>query len=241
MTRQRQVCITGTDRGIGLELVKGLLRTGCTVYAGGIASPNPELERLKEQFPGQLHAFALDVGSDASVQEAAERIRGLTPALDMLINNAALLGDTGKTVEDKLDFDEMQRVYDVTALGAIRMANALLEPVMNGGKLIVNISSEAGSIGNSYREAWFGYCMAKAALNMGSTIIHNRIRKDGGRVMLLHPGWVKTFMSGTWNDAGTHTPQEAAAHILRRIEERRGELRERPLYLEADTGNELPW
>ncbi|QHW32954.1 SDR family NAD(P)-dependent oxidoreductase [Paenibacillus rhizovicinus] len=241
MAQNRQVCITGTDRGIGLELVRGLLQAGCTVYAGGIVSPNPELERLNEQFPGQLHAFLLDVGSDASVQEAAEWIRSLTPALDMLINNAALLGDTEKTVADELDFSEMQRVYDITALGAIRMANALLEPIMNGGKLIVNITSEAGSIGNSYREAWFGYCMAKAALNMGSTIIHNRIRGDGGRVLLLHPGWVKTSMSGTWNDSGTHTPQQSAAFILGRIEERRSELHDRPLYLEADTGNELPW
>lgn len=237
----QNVCITGTDRGIGLELVKALLQAGCTVYAGGIADPNPELVQLTEQFPGRLHSFRLDVGSDASVKEAAERIRGLTPALDMLINNAALLGDTGKTVADDLDFDDMQRVYNVSALGAIRMANALLEPIMNGGKLIVNITSEAGSIGNSYREAWFGYCMSKAALNMGSTIIHNRIRKDGGRVLLLHPGWVKTFMSGSWNEAGTHTPEEAAAHILGRIEARGSELHDLPLYLEADTGKELPW
>ncbi|NBD24502.1 SDR family NAD(P)-dependent oxidoreductase [Paenibacillus glycinis] len=241
MPQFNQVCITGTDRGIGLELAKGLLRAGCTVHAGGIVDPNPELARLSAQFPGRLHPFRLDVGDDASVQEAADRIRGQTPALDMLINNAALLGDTGKTIADDLDFGDMQRVYNVSALGAIRMANALLEPVMNGGKLIVNISSEAGSIGNSHREAWFGYCMAKAALNMGSTIIHNRIRPEGGRVLLLHPGWVKTFMGGSWNDAGTHTPEEAAAHILRLIEARGGELHDSPLYLEADTGNELPW
>ncbi|MBM7565061.1 SDR family NAD(P)-dependent oxidoreductase [Paenibacillus sacheonensis] len=241
MPRKRQVCITGTDRGIGLELVKGLLQDDCIVYAGGILSPNPELERLKEQYPGQLHDFLLDVGSDVSVQEAAERIRSLTPELDMLINNAALLGDTGHTIADTLDFDEIQRVYNVTALGAIRTSNALLAPIMNGGKLIVNISSEAGSIGNSGREAWFGYCMAKSALNMGSTIIHNRIRKEGGRVLLLHPGWVKTSMSGSWNDAGTFTPQEAAANLLNRIEERRHELRDLPLYIEADTGSELPW
>ncbi|MBW7459788.1 SDR family NAD(P)-dependent oxidoreductase, partial [Paenibacillus sepulcri] len=153
MLMPQNVCITGTDRGIGLELVKALLQAGCTVYAGGIADPNPELLQLTEHFPDRLHSFRLDVGSDASVREAAERIRGLTPALDMLINNAALLGDTGKTVADDLDFDDMQQVYNVSALGAIRMANALLEPIMNGGKLIVNITSEAGSIGNSYREA----------------------------------------------------------------------------------------
>ncbi|MFC4811387.1 SDR family NAD(P)-dependent oxidoreductase [Paenibacillus sp. GCM10023250] len=241
MPHYRHVCITGTDRGIGLELAIALLESGSTVYAGGLVHPNPELERLAARYPNRLHASRLDVGSDDSVKAFAERLAALTPELDLLINNAALLGDTGSTVADALDFADMQRVYNVTALGAIRMANALLAPVMNGGKLIANISSEAGSIGQSYRDAWFGYCMAKAALNMGSTIVHHKIRPDGGRVLLLHPGWVKTSMSGTWNDAGTYTPREAAAQLLARIAERGGELRELPLYLEADTGRELPW
>ncbi|MDB5084455.1 MAG: short-chain dehydrogenase/reductase, partial [Bacilli bacterium] len=120
-------------------------------------------------------------------------------------------------------------------------SNALIAPIMNGGKLIVNISSEAGSIAASHRQAWFGYCMAKAALNMGSTIIHNQIRKDGGRVMLIHPGWVKTYMSGTWNDAGKYTPEQAAVNILKRIEERKDDIGQQPIYIEADTGNALPW
>ncbi|AEI40953.1 SDR family NAD(P)-dependent oxidoreductase [Paenibacillus mucilaginosus] len=241
MAEHRRVCVTGTDRGVGLALTESLLHAGCTVFAGGISRENPEMDRLKEAFPQTLHAFYLDVGSDESVREAGALIRSRTDALDVLINNAALLGDTSVPIEGELDFDEMLRVYDVSALGAIRMSNALIGPLMNGGKLIVNISSEAGSITQSYREAWFGYCMAKSALNMGSTIIHNRIRRDGGRVLLFHPGWVKTYMSGTWNDAGTYTPQEAAENILRRIDEYGSEIREQPIYIEADTGRELPW
>jgi NAD(P)-dependent dehydrogenase (short-subunit alcohol dehydrogenase family) len=241
MSLNKTVCITGTDRGIGLALTESLLSEGYTVFAGGIMTANEEMERLKEQFQGKLHAFVVDVGSDTSVQEAAKLIKSKSAKLDLLINNAAIRGDIVKTVHDEINFDEMQQVYNVTAIGAIRMSNALIEPVMNGGKLIVNISSEAGSIGNSYRESWFGYCMAKAALNMGSTIIHNRIRHDGGRVMLIHPGWVKTYMGGTWNDAGPYTPQEAAANIWRRIGERKDEILEKPLYIEADTGNQLPW
>jgi NAD(P)-dependent dehydrogenase (short-subunit alcohol dehydrogenase family) len=241
MAKNMTACVTGTDRGVGLAMTKDLLRTGYSVYAGHFMENNEEMGVLTEQFPRQLHAFVLDVGSDDSVKEAAVLIKSRTDKLDLLINNAAILGDTEKTVEDEIDFDEIQRVYNVTALGAIRMSNALIGPIMNGGKLIVNISSEAGSTANSYREAWFGYCMAKAALNMGSSIIHNKIRQEGGRVILLHPGWVKTYMSGTWNAAGTYTPEEAAANILKRIEEHKDEVREKPIYIEADTGKELPW
>ncbi|NOU91750.1 SDR family NAD(P)-dependent oxidoreductase [Paenibacillus sp. LMG 31456] len=241
MAAKRTACVSGTDRGIGLELVKRLLQEGYIVFAGGITKDNESLSQLAEQFPGQLHASLLDVSRDVSVKEFADFIQSKTDKLDLLINNAAILGDTKQTVEDSIDFDDIQRVYNVTAVGAIRLSNLLIQPVMNGGKLIVNISSEAGSIQNSHREAWFGYCMAKAALNMGSSIIHNKIRKQGGRVLLLHPGWVKTYMQGVWNDQGTYTPEEAAANILHRIAEFKDQIREQPIYIEADTGKELPW
>jgi NAD(P)-dependent dehydrogenase (short-subunit alcohol dehydrogenase family) len=241
MTNTKTVCISGTDRGIGLALTHQLLDAGYTVFAGGIVPDNEWLKQLQVQFPEQLHIITLDVGSDQSVREAAAFIESKTDKLDLLINNAAILGDTLATVEDTIDFDEVQRVYNITAVGAIRLSNALIGPIMNGGKLIVNISSEAGSIGNNQREAWFGYCMAKTALNMGSSLIHNTIRKQGGRVLLLHPGWVKTFMHGAWSDKGTHTPEEAAVHIWNRIEALKDLQREQPIYVEADTGEELPW
>jgi NAD(P)-dependent dehydrogenase (short-subunit alcohol dehydrogenase family) len=237
----RTACVTGTDRGVGLALTKDLLQAGYMVFAGGILKENEALSQLGERFPGQLHAFVLDVGSDESVKEGAAFMKSKTDRLDLLINNAAILGDTEKTIKDELDFDNMQLVYNISAVGTLRVTNALIGLIMNGGKLIVNISSEAGSIGQSYREAWFGYCMAKAAVNMGSTIIHNQIRKDGGRVILFHPGWVQSMMSGTFTAEAPYTPEQASANILRRIEEHKDEIREQPIYIEADTGKPLPW
>ncbi|TLS50890.1 SDR family NAD(P)-dependent oxidoreductase [Paenibacillus antri] len=238
---EKRICITGTDRGVGLALTRLYLERGDTVFAGGIVKENEAIAELRDRYPGRLHDFYVDIGDDRSVKEAAAFVGSRTDRLDLLLNNAAVLGDTTKTIRDDIDFDEVQRNYNITAVGAIRMTNALLEPVMNGGKLIANISSEAGSIAQSYRDAWFGYCMAKAALNMGSTIVHNGIRKDGGRVMLFHPGWVKSMMSGTFTAEATYTPEESAANIVRRIDERGHEIHELPLYLEADTGRTLPW
>jgi NAD(P)-dependent dehydrogenase (short-subunit alcohol dehydrogenase family) len=217
------------------------LERGDTVFAGGIVKDNAAMDALRSSHAGKLFDFHVDIGDDRSVQEAAAFVRSRTERLDLLVNNAAILGDMTKTIRDELDFDEVVRNFNITAVGAIRMTNALIEPILAGGKLIVNISSEAGSIAQSYREAWFGYCMAKAALNMGSTIVHNDIRRDGGRVLLLHPGWVKSWLSGTYTEEATYTPEEAAANIARTIGERGGELHERPLYVEADTGRALPW
>lgn len=241
MTLQRYACVTGTDRGVGLALVKELLQAGYAVFAGGIARENAELEQLSKHYPNQVFAFHLDVGSDTSVKEAAAFITSKTDKLDLIINNAAVLGDTSRTIYDELDFDDMLRTVNINALGALRVSNALIKLVMAGGKLIVNISSEAGSIGQCYREGWFGYAMGKTALNMGSVTVHNRIRKEGGRVLVLHPGWVKTALSGTWNDEGTYTPEQSAAMIWKTIQTRGEALHEKPLYLEVDTGKLLPW
>jgi NAD(P)-dependent dehydrogenase (short-subunit alcohol dehydrogenase family) len=241
MTVQRSVCISGTDRGIGLALVKDYLLEGYTVFAGGITTENKALAQLSAQFPDHLHTSFLDVGSDESVKAFAAFITSKTDRLELLINNAAILGDMKQSIADVIDFDEIQRVYNITAIGAIRLTNFLINPIMHGGQLIVNISSEAGSIRKSHRESWFGYSMAKTALNMGSTIIHTTIRKQGGRVLLVHPGWVKSAMNGTWSDAGTFTPEEAAANIRHTIKLNKDHIREQPLYLAADTGEELPW
>jgi len=222
-------------------LTRLYLERGDTVFAGGIVKHNAAMDELRATYAGRLFDFYVDIGDDRSVQEAAAFVRSRTERIDLLVNNAAILGDMTKTIRDEIDFDEVVRNFNITALGAIRMTNALLAPILAGGKLIVNISSEAGSIAQSYREAWFGYCMAKAALNMGSTIVHNDIRRDGGRVLLLHPGWVKSWLSGVYTEEATYTPEEAAANIARTIDERGGELHERPLYLEADTGRALPW
>lgn len=68
--------------------------------------------------------------------------------------------------------NEMLRVFNVNCLGATRVTNALIRLIMNSEKkLIMNISSEAGSISTCYRKGWFAYCGSKAALNMHSAIV----------------------------------------------------------------------
>jgi NAD(P)-dependent dehydrogenase (short-subunit alcohol dehydrogenase family) len=158
-----------------------------------------------------------------------------------LINNAAMLGDIKATLLDELDFAEMQTVFNVTALGALRVSSALLPLILQGSqKLIVNISSEAGSIGACYRTSWFGYSMAKAALNMQSAIIHNQLKTLGGQVLAIHPGWVKTYMEGQFNEAAELTADQSAQHIMRVIHNHEQYKADKPAFIDYQ-GNELPW
>jgi NAD(P)-dependent dehydrogenase (short-subunit alcohol dehydrogenase family) len=95
------------------------------------------------------------------------------------------------------------------------MVEAFL-PLTDRGNLkrLCFVSSEAGSINRSTRTAWFGYCMSKAALNMGVRILHNHLRPDGYTFRVYHPGWVRSYIRGSKSTQGDMEPEEAAVPAL---------------------------
>jgi NAD(P)-dependent dehydrogenase (short-subunit alcohol dehydrogenase family) len=238
---ERLACVTGADRGLGLGLVKELLSQHYKVFAGRYDQSWNGLAELKQLYPEQLELVELDIADDASVKEAKQFIIKHTDQLDILINNAAMLGDIKATLLDQLDFTEMQTVFNVTALGALRVSNALIPLILQGSqKLIVNISSEAGSIGACHRTSWFAYSMAKAALNMQSAIIHNQLKTLGGQVLAIHPGWVKTYMEGQFNEAADLTADQSAQHIIQIVHNHKQYIADKPAFIDYNE-NELPW
>lgn len=237
----KKVCVTGCDRGLGLALAAELLEAGYQVYAGFIEEAHPELDKLKETFGDRLQLLHLDISKDSSVREGAALLSSLTDELDVIINNAAILGDITATIEDPIDFDEIEKVFGVNAVGALRVSHALLGLLLKGSaKLIVNISSEAGSLGLSYRTSWFPYCMSKAALNMQSVMIHTQLLPKGGQVLLIHPEWMQTYMRGERDHAASHTAEESARRIRHIIENHRDYLADKPAYINT-RGEPLPW
>ncbi|MEA3570434.1 SDR family NAD(P)-dependent oxidoreductase [Paenibacillus phoenicis] len=244
MAMRYTALVTGADYGIGLELVRKLLEEGHQVFAGRFNHKEQALPELASAYGEQLTLVDLDVGSDASVQAAAAKVKEHTESLDLLINNAAILGDIETTVLGELNFEEMLQVYNVNALGSLRMTNALIGLILNSnGRTIANISSEAGSVGQCYRDRWFAYTMSKAAVNMHSNVVHNGIKAQGGQVLVLHPGWVQTFMRGEKDAAAPLTPEQSAGKlwgIIREAMEREDKPLEKPVFLDVD-GHVLPW
>jgi Dehydrogenases with different specificities (related to short-chain alcohol dehydrogenases) len=213
---ERTVLVTGGDRGLGLALCAGLLKQGWHVFAGQYLPKWHELASLRNEYPQSLHLLPLDVSSRESVQAAAETVNADTDHLDVLISNAGVTSETVPfTIREAQDYDEMHRLYDVNALGALRVVEAFL-PFMDQGnsKRLCFISSEAGSIGRSERTSWFGYCMSKAALNMGIKILFNDLYPAGYTFRVYHPGWIRSFMHGEKNMEATLEPDEAATYAL---------------------------
>lgn len=208
--------VTGADRGLGLALCAGLLRQGWRVFAGQHLPDWRELADLARQFPDRLHLIRLDVTSVESARAAAQAVAALTDHLDLLINNAGVNTPTKESpIREAQDYDEMKRLYDVNALGSLRAVEALL-PLMEQGTLkrLGFVSSEAGSIGRAQRQAWYGYCMSKAALNMATRLLFNYLHPDGYTFRVYHPGWIKSYISGSKGTVGDMEPEEAAVPAL---------------------------
>ncbi|MEJ2550491.1 MAG: SDR family NAD(P)-dependent oxidoreductase, partial [Anaerolineales bacterium] len=193
--------VTGADRGLGFALCAGLLERSWHVFGGQYMPDWPDLIALAGRFPETFHTVPLDVTSVESAQVAAQTVAGMADRVDMLTNNAGVISPTvERAVGEGLDYAEMHREFDVNTLGALRMVEAFL-PLTNQSaiKRLCFVSSEAGSITRCQRQAWYGYCMSKAALNMAVKITFNRLRPEGYTFRVYHPGWMRSYMHGSKN------------------------------------------
>ena len=238
---QRTVLVTGADRGLGFGLCVGLLEQGWRVFAGRYMPDWPDLDALGRQFPSALQIVPLDVRSLDSAQAAARTVATLSDGLDLLINNAGVNSPTSpRSIHEPQDYAEMQRLYDTNALGALRVVEAFL-PLMDQGALkrLCFVSSEAGSIGGAERTSWYGYCMSKAALNMGTRLLFNLLRPEGYTFRVYHPGWVRSYIGGSKNMEAQLEPEEAAVPALAYFLQGRDD--EDRLVLRDWQGTEWPW
>jgi NAD(P)-dependent dehydrogenase (short-subunit alcohol dehydrogenase family) len=208
--------VTGADRGLGLALTDRLLSQGWRVFAGQYMPDWPALGQLAPRYPDHLTIVPLDIASIDSARAAAQAVARATDHVDLVINDAGVLSRTGeRNIREAQDYGEMHRMFDVNALGALRVVEALM-PLLDRGllKRLCFVSSEAGSINNAQRTSWFGYCMSKAALNMAVKLLFNHLRPEGYTFRVYHPGWMRTYMSGAKNPKADMESEEAAVPAL---------------------------
>jgi len=207
-----EILITGANRGLGLALVEKLLAEGHHIHAINRRESN-DLLQLEEKYPGSLSLYPGDVSDEDSIRQAMVTIAGQISRLDIILNNADINLERSGPFLDQVDFSIFLPTYQVNAIGplmVVKYALPLLRKSKN--KLIVNFSSEAGSIGACGRTREYSYCMSKAALNMASRILQNALKDENIKVLALHPGWFSSDMGGA--DAPI-TPYEAAETIVK--------------------------
>ena len=215
--------VTGAGKkvGLGFNLVLRSLERGDTVVAT-VHKMNDGLEELQKTYQDKLIVRTMDISDTKSVEAAAAQLENKIDHLDLIINNAVSVSpDCDKGFFDA-DLDYIARTVDITAVGAMRVIKAFFPLLQrsNMTALIMNISSEAGSISKCYRTAQIDYGMAKAALNMATMNIWNTIRDEKKvNIFCVHPGWIRT--DGRADNPAPLSSYEAAGILQELFENRR--------------------
>jgi NAD(P)-dependent dehydrogenase (short-subunit alcohol dehydrogenase family) len=218
------VLVTGSNRGIGLQLATNYAERGWTVIA---TARKPEkavdLNALAAKH-SNVSIVQMDLLDHDGIDALAEQLKDVP--IDVLLNNAAMLGDPADQDFGELDYDLMQRVYAVNTVGTMKMAEAFIDNVMaSEQKKIVAITSLQASIGSLRDPMIPFYKMSKTALNMGMRSISRKLKSKKVTIALISPGAVDTEMMNAALDHANFkgnfliTPQESAEAVINVIDQ----------------------
>lgn len=230
------VLITGSSRGIGLELARDYAERGWKVIAtcrdpAGAA----ELRAIAAAHPN-VTVEALDVTNHAQIDALAAKYKG--KPIDVLLNNAGIAGGRDTQVFGKLKYEAFDEVMAVNVIGPVKMTEAFIENVAaSEQKKVINITSTQGSIASTFGGQYF-YRASKAALNMITRSLAKDLKDRRITMGLVSPGFVRTDFTKGLDFPMMITPQESAAAVIKVID---GYTFEKSGTFMRHGGEEAPW
>ncbi len=200
----KNVVIIGSNRGIGLELVKHYTNSGANVFA------------LCREASDDLKSLACTVIEDIDTVDD-KLMTSLSKTLpvehiDILIHNAGILNSDSFP---DIDLANMLTHFDVNTLGPLRTILGLKSKLNKGSKVGI-VSSRVGSINDNDSSNNYAYRISKTAVNMLGKCLSIDFKEKGVAVALLHPGYVRTEMT---KGNGLINADEAAQGMIQRMEE----------------------
>ena len=233
----QRILITGSNRGIGLELVRQYLGDGDVHLFATCRNPEQaqQLQELAHVYDGLIRVVQLDISDEDSIAAAVQAVAARVEGLDLLINNAGIGGDDHARIMGQLTASEVGRVIATNAVSPLIVTQAFRDLLKRGlNPRVVMISSGLGSlqreVGGSY-----AYRMSKAAMNMAARVLAFDEAMDGVTTATVNPGWVQTDMGGP---NAALKPEESASAL--RALFKRMTPGDSGKFFQYD-GSELPW
>ena len=177
--------VTGASRGLGLALARALAERGWRLIIDARQAAPLDAAATALAQKTDVAAFAGDVSDP---EHRAGLIAAAGERIDLLVNNASLLGPSPQPALADYPLDTLERVYRVNVLAPLALAQLAL-PLLGPGARIVNLSSDAAV--EPY-EGWGGYGSAKAALDHLTAILG--VERPDLRVYAVDPGDMNTRM-----------------------------------------------
>ena len=203
--------ITGASRGLGLALARSLAHDAwaLVIDARGAA----DLDRAADEL-GRLTEVVAVAGDVCDSEHRSALIAAAGERIDLLVNNASVLGPSPQPSLERYPLAELERVYQVNVLAPLALTQLVLPRLPDGGA-VVNVTSDAAV--EPY-EGWGGYGSAKAALEQLTAILaaeHPELR-----VYAVDPGDMRTQMhqeAFPGEDISDRPPPENSVPGLRRL------------------------
>lgn len=193
---KRTVLVTGATSGIGREAARELARLGARVVLG-VRDPvrGEEVARAIRTAGGEAEVLPIDLGSFASVREAAARFAEAHPSLDVLVNNAGVA-----LRHRQVSVDGHEQTWQTNFLGGFLLTRLVLPLLHRGSRpRVVNVSSDAHPTGridwnDLELERDYGGYRAYANTKLAQILFTRELarREPWLSVNALHPGAIAT-------------------------------------------------
>lgn len=201
--------ITGASRGIGRAAALAMAARGARVWACARSE-----EALADLAGVGVQVRALDIRDEGAVAALFDAIKQADGRLDVLVNNASILGPTGPL--EGLDVDAWRETIDVNVNGTF-IVSKLATPLLRRGHepVVIHLSS---SVGRKGRAEWGAYSVSKFGVEALNEIMAAELAGDGVAVASLNPGGTATQMRAEAypdeDPATLPTAEQVAATIL---------------------------
>jgi NAD(P)-dependent dehydrogenase (short-subunit alcohol dehydrogenase family) len=196
----RVTIVTGAGRGIGQAIALAFgAEGGQVVCAARTAAEIEATARRIQEGGGQAIAVVADVTNWGSVQGLVERAVAAYGTVDVLVNDAGMMGPVGP--HEAIDLDSWAATLDVNVMGIVRTCKAVL-PIMRARRRgrIINLSG-GGAFGPLANRGSLAYATSKAAVARFTELLAAEVAGDGIQVNTLGPGLVRTRLSQQGSDA----------------------------------------
>ena len=217
----KSVLITGANRSIGLETAKQLSEKGLFVYIGSrdLEKGEEVVKELNEKGYKNIKAIQIDINDSNSVLKAKNIVEKEQGKLDVLINNAGIIGILPQN-PSSTSIDDIQKTFDTNFFGAIRVTQAFLDLLKKSDSpRISNITSGLGSLTLHSDPTWkyntikgICYVPSKAALNAFTITLSYELRELPFKVNSIDPGYTATDFN---HFSGPGTVESAASFIIK--------------------------
>lgn len=187
--KDKNALVTGGSKGIGKGIAKSFLEEGAVVIICGRNLRDLKATRDELRKYGRVSYIRADISRRSEVRSLKDRIERRLDRLDVLVNNAGILGDRSRIID--YDEDVWERTIKINLNAQFYVTKALLPLLLRGkNPSIISVSSSVGRLGKA---GWGAYAASKFGLEGLTQVLSDELGTKA-RVNTVNPGGTRTDM-----------------------------------------------